>query len=1117
MTDRLLTPSKITAWLGCAHHLTLSNRVDEGLLAHPETAFGSFARLLADKGLEHEADCLEAYRSEGKSILEVAPRDVHETFAAWVDRLGDPFAGGHDVIYQMPLIHNGVRGIADFLIRVLDPHTGVASYEPVDAKLARADAKPGHVLQLCFYADALEAITGVAPRRVHLWLGSGKVESLLVDEFRPYWNRLRSQLTALLDDDPAHRVTVPEPCSYCEFCEFFEVCTAQWRGEDSLVYVAGLRQQERPPLVDAGAATLAALATREAPVDGIRPERLQRIIGQAALQVEAREAPDAPPPYRLIEGSADPTWGQGFTLLPEPDDGDVFLDFEGHPFWRADTGLFFLFGYIAREADGEWHYHAFWAHDLAEEATATRALIDVFVHRRVEHPGMHVYHYNHTERSALERLTAEHGVAEVALAELVETGLFVDLLVVARNALQLGAESYGLKDLERLTAFERGHDIDAGAGAVIEYEEFTKTRDQASLTRIAAYNEDDVRATRALRNWLLEHRPAGTDWRAAVLETVETDAELDEQVTALHAFGPDTPEHLLGDVLGYWRRERRAQIAPKLVQCEGDEDELLDEPEALAGLSPIGMFERTDKHDKPILPGMRFRLPAQETKGFKGGRGQVVYATPGGLTGSASVVRLDVEGGEVDLTWNDRAQELGVLPSVVVLDDWIDAKPKPTSLADLAARMLDPLGTPNPVSVALLRRDLPAFTPGHGPRGGEFRDDLAEMKAWVCELDHSYVAVQGPPGTGKTYRGSHLIHRLILAGKRVGITAMSHRAIDNLLNAVVDVFEEAGHADRLHTVRRVAKKPPVTHPHIKHVTDNKPCTKAGYNLVAGTTWLFASDEMLDAPVDVLVVDEAGQLALADALAASRSAHNLVLLGDPLQLPQVAQATHPGGGGSSVLEHILGDDVTMPAERGVFLDETRRMHPDVCRFISEQIYEGRLTSHPSCAAQTTEFGTGPRWLRAQHTDRSTEAPEEAELVAAEICRLIGTEWTNEKAVRAPLTTGDFMVVAPFNDQVHLIRERLDRDELTRGIPVGTVDKFQGQQAAVVFFTMTTSSAADMTRGADFLFSRNRLNVAVSRARCLAYLVCTEELLNSRARTVEEMRLISTLCSLVEHCP
>nr|WP_283251199.1 TM0106 family RecB-like putative nuclease [Rhabdothermincola salaria] len=1063
--------------------------------------------------MQHEADCLDEYRRQGLSILEIPPRQPRETFAAWVTRVGSPFDEGYDVIYQMPLVHDGVRGVADFLVRTEDATTGTVVYEPVDAKLARQEAKPGHVLQLCFYADALEAITGHAPRHLHLWLGSGQVEPLVAKDFRPYWNRLKAQLAAALDADPTGAETVPERCSHCQFCEFAERCEAQWRNDDSLIYVADLRSTDRRVLEAGGIATLAALAANEAPVDGVREERLRRAVQQAALQVEARLSSDAPPPYRMIEASDEPAWGRGFESLPEPDDGDVFLDFEGHPFWRADGGLFFLFGFLEAGGDGGWQYRTYWAHDLDEEAEAVRALVGYLAERRAEHPGMHVYHYNHTERSQLERLTASHGVAEIELAELVETGLFVDLFTVAHNAVQVGVESYGLKDLERLAAFRRGHDIDQGAGAVVEYEEYTKTLDAGILERIAAYNEDDVRATRALRDWLIEQRPPGMEWRSAYLEPPDDLPELDEQVSRLHAFGAGTPEYLLGDVRGYWRREFFAHRAQMAARCAGEAADELDASDALAGLEPVGLQAPSGRQK---WPAMRFRFPAQSTDGFPSRDDGVVYAVGDGQLAGARVRQFDLGDRVLDLVWNEKSQEAGVVPSLVVIDDSARQTPKSQALSALAAQVLDPTGgAPNEVSMALLRRDLPAFVPGGGPAGGRFSDDLDEMADWVRDLDHSYLTIQGPPGTGKTYRGAHIVRDLILAGRRVGITAMSHHAIDNLLEASVALFAENGLSGQLNAIKRQPAKRPENVSGVAYEDLNPPCAEPGYNLVAGTTWLFANDCMRDAPVDVLIVDEAGQLALADALAASRAAKSMVLLGDPLQLAQVEKASHPGGGGASVLEHVLGEDVTVPADRGIFLAESRRMHPDVCSFISDEIYEGRLTSHPSCWGQRTSAGTGLRWMEAHHSDRSNEAPEEAELVASEISRLLGTPWVNQHGTEAPLSVGDVMVVAPYNNQVNLIRQRLDRDTHTRNVPVGTVDKFQGREAAVVFFTMTSSSSDDASRGPDFLFSRNRLNVAVSRARCLAYLVCTKELLDSRARSVDEMRLLSTLCSFVEH--
>jgi uncharacterized protein len=334
------------------------------------------------------------------------------------------------------------------------------------------------------------------------------------------------------------------------------------------------------------------------------------------------------------------------------------------------------------------------------------------------------------------------------------------------------------------------------------------------------------------------------------------------------------------------------------------------------------------------------------------------------------------------------------------------------------------------------------------------------------------------------------------------------------MQATHRVFEKAGDVENLRALRWQPEDGDEALPFATYSKKKDDLSSGEFNLIGGTPWLWANPTMRQHPVDVLVVDEAGQLALADAVAATNGARNMILLGDPLQLSQVAKAEHPGDAGNSVLQHVLGTHLTIPNTEGVFIAKTWRMHPDVCAFISRQIYEGRLFSEESCANQDTEFGTGLRWIEAEHERRSTESVEEAELVATQIGLMMGTKWVDRDGREAELLPEDFMVVAPYNDQVNLLRERFESDERLAGVQVGTVDKFQGREAPVVFFTMTTSAAEDMPRGPEFLFSRNRLNVAVSRARCLAYLVCTEALLNSRAADIDDMRLISTLSAFVE---
>ena len=285
------------------------------------------------------------------------------------------------------------------------------------------------------------------------------------------------------------------------------------------------------------------------------------------------------------------------------------------------------------------------------------------------------------------------------------------------------------------------------------------------------------------------------------------------------------------------------------------------------------------------------------------------------------------------------------------------------------------------------------------------------------------------------------------------------------------------------------------------------------DVVAGTAWLFARRGM-EGTLDMLLVDEAGQMPLANAVAVSGAADNLVLLGDPRQLAQPSRALHPPGAGSSALEHALGDNQTVPPELGLFLDVTWRMHPVLCDFVSEVVYQGRLHSDPSCARQAVEDGplaggVGIRFLPVEHSGNRTSSPEEAAAVADLLGALVGRRWTDSKGVERPLTVDDVLVVAPYNAQVACLARFLPP-----GARIGTVDRFQGQEAAVVICSLATSTGEHLPRGLEFLYSVNRLNVAVSRARALALVVASPALLAVRCRTPEQLRLVNALCRLAE---
>ena len=262
-------------------------------------------------------------------------------------------------------------------------------------------------------------------------------------------------------------------------------------------------------------------------------------------------------------------------------------------------------------------------------------------------------------------------------------------------------------------------------------------------------------------------------------------------------------------------------------------------------------------------------------------------------------------------------------------------------------------------------------------------------------------------------------------------------------------------------------------------------------VIGGTAWDFANaNRVLPGSLDLLVIDEAGQFCLANTIAVAPAAVNLLLLGDPQQLPQVSQGTHPEPVDTSALDWLVDGQRTLPDERGYFLDRSYRMHPAVCAAVSELSYEGRLHSVTERTAGRRLDGCQPgvRVLSVRHHGNSIESPEEAETIVAEIRRLLGSSWTDEHGTR-PLAAADVLVLAPYNAQVSLVRRRLASAGLGE-VRVGTVDKFQGGQAPVVFVSMTASSADEVPRGISFLLNRNRLNVAISRAQYAAVIVRSE---------------------------
>ena len=1080
-----LSPSDLSNHLACPHLTNLELAVRRGALEQP---YADDARvdLIRRKGNEHEAAYLSRLEAVGRSIARLPAFgdgfDPDEARGLTEEAIERRVA---DVVYQpyLTTADGRWRGFADFL-----ELTPVGTYEPVDTKLARS-AKPSHLLQLLFYAEQVERLQGAPVERVHVENGRGERESFRVAEFEAYYRRVRDRfLAALAREDE----TYPWPCGHCGICDFRNLCRARLVEDDHLVLVAGMRRLWAERLMEGGIGTLAELGRAGARprFDTIRAEILERVRHQAELQLRGRET--GTHVYELLPDEDE----RGFRLLPEPDAGDVWLDLEGHPFYEPARGLEFLFGYCFRDETGEVRYEALWARNRDEECAVFTRFVDWVVERRRRFPRLHVYHYAAYERSALTRLMGEHGTREGEIDDLLRGEVLVDLYRVVKQSLRASVPSYSIKEIEALYGFTRTAEVQGGQDAVVTFEQWLESGDDTLLPEVERYNEEDCRSTYELHEWLLSIRPVELPWRPLPEErerkdeAVERDAEraaLRDELLAGSEVGE--PRRLLGQLVDYHQREARPQWWAWFRWPQLDEDELVRDRTAIGGLRPEGT---------PEVEGQRlaYRLtfPPQEHK--------LTGRAFDAATQKGFRIRVDDARGVVTLLRGaDRADE--PLPRGLTPGGPIGDGVKREALFRFARAYADGAHDAYPALTALLERRLP-----------DVRLDVDPVAA-ALSLRESYLFVQGPPGSGKTWQGARMAVELMREGKRVGVTSLSHKAIHNMLRAVQHEAERQGFAFRGARRAREADETETAPsiPFIESSDDPDVCADPSYQLVAGTAWAFTRSTVdihtAAKPLDVLLVDEAGQLALADVLAVGTAARALVLLGDPNQLPQVAQGSHPEDSGLSVLEHLLGEHETVPPDRGLFLGQTWRLRPELCAFTSSAYYEGRLGYAPEAARRSLAMGNGPVWVPVEHEGHGQSSPEEAAAIAAAVSDLLGTPFTDTDGATRPLVETDILVVAPYNAQVRTLRAHLPE-----AVPVGTVDKFQGQQAPVVFVSMASSSSEEAPRGIGFAFSSHRFNVATSRAQCRAVLVCSPALLDADCATIDQMRLVSAVSQFVE---
>jgi predicted RecB family nuclease len=1095
----VLSPTDLTKHLACPHVTTLDlaalfGPADHGPALDGPSHGGSKAsddalNLVFAKGMDHERAYLQRLREEGRVVTEIPTRyDLAGRIEAEQQTLA-AMRAGVDVIYQATFYDGQWGGQADFLLRTPRPSDlGDWSYDIADTKLARRLKVPA-LLQMATYAERLAALQGAHPEFLTVVTGDGIERPWRLADVASYARRARGRLRQAVQARPA---TEPVPVAHCSQCRWKTTCGDLWEGADDLSLVAGMRTDYRRTLIMAGISTVTDLGKANSAdlPRGIGKSSRERLAQQARLQMAERTT--GAPTYELLSPEA----GKGLLGLPTPSPGDVYLDFEGDPFAHDGAGREYLAGLWDRQGN----FTSWWAHSFEQEQTLTEQLVDDLIGRLKADPEMHVYHYAAYEQSALKRLTGRHGTRETELDTLLRGERFVDLYAVVRNGIRISKPSYSIKKLED---FYWGHTRKAGSEAevadamtsVVEYERFLVEGDIAILDSIEAYNRDDVRSTHDLHTWLEERRDEleavhGTRARPEVKDGVASEqacaAELAEEALAQRL--REAGQSLLAGLVGWHRREERPKWWEFFRVGDLDDQMLVEDGSTIGGLSaPVQAGEVKASYL------WRYDFEPQDCK-LSVGSGAIDVDKP--HTALGTVVELDPVAGYMVLKRSKKtppARPRGFGP-----EGPINVQVLQASVASVGRQVL---AGESPLGRALLECRVPQqlqVNAGESPSGLVVRVGRA--------LSGQVLAVQGPPGSGKTTTGAALIRALLDDGLTVGVTALSHKVINNLLRAVdrpalqKSDGVEGGGAGRIKVVGSNGEV-------------SEALASASANLVGGTAWLWARGDM-QGLVDVLVIDEAGQFSLANAVAVSSAARSMVLLGDPQQLTQPTQAVHPDGAGISALDHLLDGHDTIPADHGVFLDRTYRMHPAITSFVSQTSYDGRLASVEGLRAQRVRAGgaltgSGLRWFPVAHQGNTSASDEEVALVVTLVDDVCGGTWVDAAGVESLVTLEDVLVVAPYNRQVARLLAKLPV-----GARVGTVDKFQGQQAPVVIYSTASSSADEGPRGVDFLYDLHRLNVAVSRAKALTAIVASPDLLDAEVRTPGQLRAVNALCHFVE---
>jgi uncharacterized protein len=852
--------------------------------------------------------------------------------------------------------------------------------------------------------------------------------------------------------------------------------------------------------------------------------------------------------------------GRGFNRLPKPESNgqDLFFDIEGldkilnpEETDNDKSGLEYLFG-IYNHADKKESFKCFWAHNQSEEKDKFDKLLNFFEKHLKKYPEAHIYHFNHYEKTALTKLSQKHGLNTGRVNTLLREGKLVDLLQVVSQGMQVSEKEYSLKNLEKFYDFKRRGEIQKAHESTDKYLDWIETEDKKLLEEIKTYNREDCESTYALKEWLVKKiRPQipNVSWSVYKEPEEKKKGWEEDNVPFVKLINKELKnskiKDILTNILGFHKREDDIfwQDIFNRAANKNDED-LIEDAKCIGNMEKIK--SESDKNDKKGFNKIyTYKFEKQDYK-VKENK-NVLKALEGNLKENkvGKVLKIDNSNNNENTIKIRSKEELPKNLSIIA-DGYVDSGPIINAIRRFVISATKD-GKKYNATYEILKKNYPKIK---NLREGENiikdGDFLKESLKAVKDMNNSYLYFQGPPGVGKTYTAAFIIIELLKKEKKIGITAQSHKIIFNLLKKIEELslkdkfsfkgFHKAGtDKDKRFEGRNFIKNAGrvKTGPKKWDWEDEMKLefSKMNADLFSGTAWCFTGvnnrklpfpdqNPVCDQKLDYIFIDEAGQLSIADIVAISLSAKNVVIIGDQMQLSSPISALHPGKSGESTPEYLLENQDTISPDKGIFIDKSRRLHPKICNFISENFYDGRLKNFDFTEKRKIIFSKkesllsepGIVMIDAKHKEICRQKSiEEGKLVKNFYDRIIGSTFIDPEAnIKKKMDVKDILIVAPYNVQVNYLKSILPKEAR-----VGTIDIFQGQEAPVTIISMTTSDPESLPRNVDFFFSRKRLNVAVSRSQCLSIVIMNKKILDIACKKIKHMRLVNTFMKLLEY--